>query len=538
MAESITESLAIALAPVVQAKVNELGWGEGGDNTDLAEYIILMLNTGKDQTSIAHELATDLLGLPSDSPDVHSFVAWLFQQVEQLQAQANGTTVPSSSAPGNDNQASSDMGLAGMLSTGTASHTEMDTDMGGAPPSAEEINAPRGPRSMRNPNQRGGNKRNMIGQINRAMDRPHDSIIHRVRGNERINASSRGPPSGPRGSHQNTNRIPRNANGRAANIAQGIAAHGLNGANMHITGPPHPQGPPGMNGPINNMNGPPGPWMMQGHPAAPPQQDQQQQMQMVAMIEQQSRLIQQLHHQQQKMMSNNQHSGRGGFKNGSFRGRGAHQSNGRHNNDRQKQDHIIKSGAPEGEDVDMTQLKPEETVCKYNLRCTNKDCKFAHQSPAAPPGITIDVQDVCSFGAACKNKKCVGRHPSPATKVAHQGEQNCKFYPNCQNPHCQFRHPPPPCRNGGDCTAPNCKFTHLETMCKFRPCTNRFCKFKHEEGQRGTFQDKVWVAGQSEKDGEGGSQTSISERKFVDESLGEEMVIPGDQSNAEALEIS
>jgi len=69
-----------------------------------------------------------------------------------------------------------------------------------------------------------------------------------------------------------------------------------------------------------------------------------------------------------------------------------------------------------------------DTICKFNLSCTKKDCPFAHQSPSAPPGTTIDVNDHCPFGAACKNRKCVARHPSPAQKTTHQAEQDCKFF--------------------------------------------------------------------------------------------------------------
>jgi hypothetical protein len=167
---------------------------------------------------------------------------------------------------------------------------------------------------------------------------------------------------------------------------------------------------------------------------------------------------------------------------------------------------------------------PEETVCKFNLRCTNKDCKFAHQSPAAPPGTHIDVQDVCTFGAACKNRKCVGRHPSPAARVAHQGEQDCKFFPNCQNPHCQFRHPNMPlCRNGANCTTPNCKFTHVKTKCRYSPCLNPQCPFAHDEGQQGGFKDKVWTAD--------GSDDHVSERRFVDENAQEEAILPDADSS-------
>ncbi|KAG4221303.1 hypothetical protein PC116_g30221 [Phytophthora cactorum] len=209
---------------------------------------------------------------------------------------------------------------------------------------------------------------------------------------------------------------------------------------------------------------------------------------------------------------------RGGRRGGHANGHKFHQGDGANTNE---------AGA-DNEDVEMGQVRrelpnPETTVCKFNLSCTNKDCKFAHQSPAAPPNTTVDVNDVCSYGAACKNRKCVGRHPSPATRRAHQNEQECKFYPNCTNPSCPFKHPDmPPCRNGGDCAVEGCKFTHLQTMCKYRPCTNRFCPYKHEEGQRGTFQDKVWTAD--------GSKEHVSERKFVDSNGPEELVVPGGEN--------
>ncbi len=56
-------------------------------------------------------------------------------------------------------------------------------------------------------------------------------------------------------------------------------------------------------------------------------------------------------------------------------------------------------------------------------------------------------------------------------------------------------------------------------LCKYRPCTNRFCTFKHEEGQRGTFQDKVWTADDSKE--------HVSDRKFVDDNVPEENVLSG-----------
>ncbi len=272
-------------------------------------------------------------------------------------------------------------------------------------------------------------------------------------------------------------------------------------------------------------------WMMPGHqpPVSP-----QQQMDVYTMLEHQSRLMQQMQQQMQQQYMMHQRPN-GGFQprdgrplsdriNHPHHGRrGAHHQQNGHAPS-QALDGNKSAAAAEGEDVDMAgpkrePLNPEDTVCKFNLSCTNKDCKFAHQSPAAPAGSPVDLKDLCTFGAACKNKKCVGRHPSPASKMAHQSEQDCKFYPNCANPRCPFRHPNMPlCRNGGDCSVQGCKFTHVKTMCKYRPCTNRYCTFKHEEGQRGTFQDKVWTAD--------GLKEHISERTFVDEDAPEDNVLP------------
>jgi nuclear polyadenylated RNA-binding protein NAB2 len=363
--------------------------------------------------------------------------------------------------------------------------------------------SPTGPKSMRNGNHmRGGRDKRMIGHIHKAMDRSSDFALHRVRGQsgtERINSHNRGLPSGPR---MGQGRQPRNANTRAASIQAGLA----NMQNMN--------GPGGM-GVMNN-----GGWMVPGQ--------QPNQIDLYAMLEQQSRMMQQLSEQmmngggaQRGGFGNNQRPGKSLFdrvqdpnRNNNRRG-GAHHSNGRPDGNNPE-------ATGEEEDVDMAQpkrdaLNPDDTVCKYNLNCTNKDCKFAHQSPAAPAGVTVDVQDICTFGAACKNRKCVGRHPSPAARLAHQGEQDCKFFPNCQNPRCPFKHPSMPlCRNGADCTTANCKFTHVKTKCRFNPCLNPNCRFAHEEGQQGGFKDKVWTSELKDH---------VSERQFLDGTADEETII-------------
>ncbi|KAI0898653.1 hypothetical protein F4806DRAFT_368656 [Annulohypoxylon nitens] len=487
--------LADALNQAIQPKLVEVGWGTGGaEDSALSEYIILMLVNGKTQDQIAAELAGELLGLGPDDPSARDFAKWLFHEIESLDSQLNGGSAQSESASGG-------------VSQNVMPSAEQDADMGMSV-DGPELNAPTGPRSMRNGGARGGREKRLLGQMAKAMDRSHDNVLHRVRanGNERINAH-RAPPTGPRGGFGRGNtRMPNNR-------GPGFAAH-LNQAVGNMSPQMH-NAPPAMNGMPGDMN-----WMMSGA------QDQ-----LFQMLQQQNQIMQQMQHQlnQQTQNAGGRPHGRSLFDRvQSPRGsrRGGHANGNR--------SHQTDSGSSNGvtgdEDTDMGQARreppnPEATVCKYNLSCTNKDCKFAHQSPAAPPNTTVDISDVCSYGAACKNRKCVGRHPSPATRRAHQIEQECKFYPNCANMNCPFKHPDmPPCRNGGDCAVEGCKFTHLQTMCKYSPCTNRFCPYKHEEGQRGTFQDKVWTAG--------GSGAHVSERKFVDGNGMEELIVPGGETSA------
>ena len=62
---------------------------------------------------------------------------------------------------------------------------------------------------------------------------------------------------------------------------------------------------------------------------------------------------------------------------------------------------------------------------------------------------------------------------------------------------------------------------------KFNPCMNRSCPYKHTEGQKASFPDKVWVAGQE--------KPHVSERKFVEEEGGEEELIKPDAAQAEQV---
>jgi nuclear polyadenylated RNA-binding protein NAB2 len=336
--------------------------------------------------------------------------------------------------------------------------------------------------------------RRMLGHLAKAMDRSSDSVLHKVRshsGNERINSHSRAPPTGPRQQTQNRGG-PRNMNGSR------------NGS----------MGGPGMvQNPMMNMSPQATMEML-----AALQQQMQYMTGQVSMGNGMANGFDQQHQPRRSLADRIQPNPRA-QQNGSRRGG----KFGERQTSHQSQSH---NETPSSSmDVEMSQEQREppspDTTCKYNLSCTNKDCKFAHQSPVAPPGAAIDVNDVCSFGAACKNRKCTGRHPSPAQKIAHQTEMDCKYFPNCTNPRCPFRHPTMPlCRNGADCTTPDCKFTHSKVACKFNPCLNAVCPYKHEEGQkRGKFEDKVWVAN--------GAKEHVSERKFVDENGKEELIKPG-----------
>ena len=537
---TLNTPLAEALGNVVQPKLSEVGWSTGGlDDSALGEYIILMLVNGKTEEQIAAELSNDLLNLGPEDTGATDFAKWLFEQVHVLSGQLNGHSAPQVSQaqqgqaiPSYIDEASLSRGENRQANGGDSTDADMGEAMDGVQNGImyasvirdlviykplTEANRPTGPKSMRNPS-RNGNRR-MIGQIAKAMDRSTDAALHRVRsqqGTERINMHSRPPPKGPR---SDQNRIPRTQpNGRLVGMPNGGVPNG------------------GAAGPLIQMT-------------------PQQQMQLMSMYEEQARMMQQLFSPQQQQMfmpainpsfnnggaSSRQQPGRSLFdrvegkpqqQNGHLH-KGAQFSGGNF----QSQAPIANADNPSNYangdisssmEVESSQDHPpesaRETICRFNLTCTKKDCPYAHQSPEAPPGTTIDVSDECPFGAACKNRKCVGRHPSPAQKIVHQSEQDCRFFPHCTNPSCPFRHPTamPPCRSGADCKKEGCKFTHVKTMCRFNPCLNPQCPFKHTEGQkRGVFGDKVWrVADDSEDKGH------VSERKFVDEMGEEELVVP------------
>ncbi|KAI6250455.1 Nuclear polyadenylated RNA-binding protein NAB2 [Erysiphe necator] len=483
--------LAQALNTAIQPKLIEVGWSAGDDATALSEYIILMLVNGKNQQQIASELAGDLLQLGPDDPGAREFSQWLFQQIELLDSQINGG--------GEGNQAQEK--IKSQADQTTYAQTR-DSNMGDYHDNSSHV--PTGPKSMRNGTVRGsGRDKRIMNHISKAMDRSHDSVLHRVRtqaGTERI---GRVTPTGPRQQAGVSNR-----GGLRIQNSRINSAAGSKGTFQA------PQ-----NGPALNL-------MKMGP---------EQQLELYAMLENQSRMMAQLIEAQGHLAGvNSLHSLNGGLfphqpQNGrSLFERAQPKPRGGLNEiqrglENSYQYNNINHESTSAMDVDIKEkriIDPDITTCKYNLNCTNKDCKFAHQSPAAPAGTNIDYKDTCTFGAACKNRKCTGKHPSPAQKIAHQTELDCKYFPNCTNLRCPFKHPTMPlCRNGAECITSDCMFTHLKTMCKFNPCLNPSCTFKHIEGQkRGKFEDKVWTSN---------SKEHVSERKFVQDTGPEELIVSG-----------
>ncbi|EGC49559.1 nuclear polyadenylated RNA-binding protein Nab2 [Histoplasma capsulatum var. duboisii H88] len=517
--------LAEALNEAVQPKLVDVGWSTGGgDDSALAEYVILMLVNGKTQDQIATELANDLLSLGPEDTEAADFAKWLFEKVHELNNKINGVSAEteqqkqSQVIPSISEQQNSSSLSAG---TGDFRDSEMSGDVTNE---GQDGNIPTGPKAARNlKQQQQGGRGRIMRQINKTMDRQNDSVLHRVRshqGSERINSHSRDPPKGPRAfPGRNGRMLP---GGLSGPMGMGMGAGMGMGMGMGMGGGPMPNAVPGM-------------------VSLSPQQ----QMQMMAMLEEQARMMAQIIPGMVPPAINP------AFQNGPPPGqqgrslfdraeinphRSQHLGPQEHTNGHSSKFHAPSANA----DVDMntSHNAPDSsmdvdaahetqsaepgphTVCRFNLKCTRKDCPYAHQSPAAPEGMVVDVNDECPFGAACKNRKCAARHPSPAQKVEHQSEELCRFFPHCTNPNCTFKHPSMPmCRNGADCTVPSCKYTHLQIPCKFKPCLNRMCPFKHAEGQRGVFADKVWRAGDGEK------KEHVSERRFVTDGDGQEELI-------------
>lgn len=506
---ALDSPLAKQLQNDVHLKAVDQGWA-GSDDSGLSEYIVLMLVNGKSQAEVASELSTDLLDVSPDDPAVGDFTRWLFEQVNVISSQQNGGA-PASEAPQPE---STDMGDSDMQGTMDApsgpaadgQDVQANGSMFVSPTCRCQTQAnchrrPTGPKSMRDGGNRGrGGRMGMMGNGNRPSNRPNDAGMHRIKGaanriNSHTTTTPRGPtPKGPRGALRQGA-----SSGRMQNAMQS-QLNAMTGQNSGIT------------------------------PFTP-----EQQMQMIAMQQQMMASIM-TPEQQQAFMASMGGSGMASGQQGRHGGQFNKRQNGgfKQNGDTDAMD--LTSSMEMNDSSQNQRPDPSNTVCRFNAYCTKPDCPFAHQSPAAPGETSIDMNDTCSFGAACTNRKCVGKHPSPAVRAEHAASAQCRYWPNCTNRWCTFAHPTTQlCRNGADCKTPDCKFTHPTIECKYNPCLNPQCAYKHAEGQkRGKFQDKVWV---NPENGDGQQKEEhVSERKFVDETAKEELVLPGHPSEESKTE--
>lgn len=535
----VSPKLQAAIQAALQPKLMENAWTADENDTTLAEYVTMMIVNGKDQEGVKQELSSDLLGCPEDDPLVAEFAVWLFDTVNRLHAEHQAAENP-------DQQ--QQQGGEQTQSIPTVQDSQMEDTSGPAPyvhpfcsshiskkgakaqyyynPSHQMMpynmatyrqmqyeqqlmlnrNRPTGPKSMRNgtnPRGRGGR---MLGQMNRQMDRQNElpDNLRKIRGAAggqagRINAHA-GRDGAPRG--------PRNSN-----VANGVQRM-MNG------------GRGGHGGNMNGMN------MMNGGNFNPGQQ-----MQFMQMMEASAQMMAQVLQQNGGLNMNGGFQQRGGHRGGRG-GRGGQRGGA---SAPSKQLHAVDGKLPDAALTGSNQDSSMEvdsgdasdkfsTMCRFNLSCTIPTCPFAHQSPAAPPNTSVDLSDTCAHGVACTNHKCSARHPSPAQKNSHQQDVECKYYPNCTNPRCPFRHPTEkPCKFGDACSNANCKFAHPKIMCRYNPCLNPGCQFKHADGQkRGKFEDKVWTAEGGEQQGEGGKAERFAD--FSNQGDGnEELIIPGQQ---------
>jgi nuclear polyadenylated RNA-binding protein NAB2 len=529
---SLDTPLADALSTAVHSRIVEEGWTQE-DDTALAEYIVLMLANGKTQDQVASELAGELL---QDAQGTEEFSKWLFDQVATLSGAGAGTTA-SAGANTVDSSAMQDDSHPDSMDASSSIPAAYEADMGdNAPDNAyvaprtylHDSNIPfrpRGPRGLH------GGRASRGGRG--GVSKPGDSVLHRTRGNDRINSHVRGAPKGPR-------------NLQNQNVRPGMQK-ALNGMTGGPTPPsPNPMMPNGMPpGAPNPMNFTP-----------------EQQMQYLAFMEQQARLMAQFNDLQQGMGGHpNGGPGRGGFggRGGSLfdrvergrgggrgRGRGGFQNGSARNSAADgdaKAEGDDASSAMDTDSIAQSTFKPNDpftTMCHFNTRCTNKDCPYVHQSPAAPLHIQVDMTQTCNFGAGCAKPTCVARHPSPAQRKAQQAEEQCKFWPNCTKPSCPFKHPTMPlCSFGASCKTANCKFTHLQTPCHFNPCTNARCPYKHEAGQNRSFADYTWTPDSAKAKKEDESQSGmehVSDRRFVSEDAGEEELIKPEANGEDGVE--
>lgn len=513
------------LQNAIQPKLMENGWVTDENDMTLAEYVTMMIVNGRDAQGVQAELGTDLLAIGDDNPEVIDFTKWLFDQVQTItqpqQQQAQQTENNGAHQEQAQQSTSGDAMMEDSASPAEAPYVNFShfnqfhgnrymrqpRPWGIQQPYQQLTqHRPTGPRSMRNGSgpQRGRGGR-MLNQLNRNLDR--SELPDNLR---RIKGAAGGVGGGRINSHSSRDAAPR---GPKHSIARGVGRM-LNG---------------GRGGPQNGM----------GMMGAAPGVDSQQQMQFMQMMEMQANMFQQML-QAIPNGAGGPNGGRGGARGRGTRGGarggrgGQQQAPTLHAVDGKMPDGALPSGphagGADGMDVDGDENGGGKfsSPCRFDLSCTNPACGFAHRGPRTTLETvpTLDMTATCSYAGKCTNKSCTARHPSPASAKPGAIPVPCKFYPNCQNAQCPFTHPNVrPCKNGGDCTTPGCTFGHSTIVCRYNPCLNQNCPYKHEAGQkRGKFEDKVWTPGDK------------AERfaDFKKEDGPEELILPG-QTNGNGV---
>lgn len=177
--------------------------------------------------------------------------------------------------------------------------------------------------------------------------------------------------------------------------------------------------------------------------------------------------------------------------------------------------------------------EPQIALCKFKEKCANKDCKFAHPTPANSQASVIEYI-WCPDKEKCENPECLKAHPSASLvrdpepiEVANHLEA-CKFGNRCTNPRCKFRHATSTviCRNGSECTRPDCFFSHpINEPCKFGVnCGKPNCLFQHPEGRDAivaqggpklTWRRQDQEHAQEQEQGQGQQMQEVTEPAFA-----------------------